>query len=119
MAVGAEGLPDPRYLRAVLALSMRGLPHAYRDVPADTGETIVIDVSGSSGGVWTLARERDRWTLSEGVPASETTHVRLDQDSAWQLLFNALPERDAARAARITGRAERAVPLLRARSVIV
>ncbi len=119
MAVGAEGLPDPKYLRAVLALSMRGLPHAYRDVPADTGETIVIDVSGPSGAAWTLARERDRWTLSEGVPASETTRVRLDQDSAWQLLFNALPQRDAARAARITGRAELAVPLLRARSVIV
>jgi uncharacterized protein (TIGR03083 family) len=119
MAVGAEGPDDPRHLHAVLALSMRGLPHAYRDVAANIGETIVIEVSGPSGGAWTLARQRDRWTLLLGVPASETTRVRLDQDSAWQLLFNALPEPDAARVASITGRAELAAPLLRARSVIV
>jgi uncharacterized protein (TIGR03083 family) len=119
MAVGAEGLRDPRYLHAVLALSMLGLPHAYRDVAAAVGETIVLEVSGPSGGLWTLARVRERWTLAEGVPASETTHVRLDQDAAWQLLFNALPEAAAARAVQVTGRAALAAPLLRARSVIV
>lgn len=119
MAVGAGGLSDPRYLNAVLALSMRGLPHAYRDVPAAVGETIVLEVSGPSGGLWTLARVRDRWTLAEGAPASETTRVRLDQDAAWRLLYNALPEADAARAVQVTGRPELAAPLLRARSVIV
>jgi hypothetical protein len=45
--------------------------------------------------------------------------VGLDQDAAWQLLFNALPEAEAARAVQVTGRAELAAPLLRARSVIV
>lgn len=119
MAAGAGTLSDPRYLHAVLALSVRGLPHAYRDVPAVAGETLVIDVSGPSGGAWTLVRDRDRWTLSQGEPASETARVRLDQDAAWRLLFNALPEADAARAAQVTGRAELVAPLLRARSVIV
>ncbi len=119
MAVGAAGLADPRYLHAVLALAMHGLPHAYRDVPAATGETIAIEVSGPSGGAWTLAHAGDRWALFEGVPDSPTAGVRLDEDAAWQLLFNALPEAAAARAARITGRADLAAPLLRARSVIV
>jgi len=119
MAVGAEGLPDPRYLHAVLALSMRGLPHAYRDVPAAAGETLVIDVSGPSGGVWTLVRAGERWTLSEGMPDAVTTQVTLDQEPAWQLLFNALQEHVASRAVRVAGRAALAVPLLRARSVIV
>lgn len=119
MAVEAEDLPDPSYLHAVLAVSMLGLPHAYRDVAAAVGETIVLEVSGPSGGVWTLARVRDRWTLAQGAPAAETTRVRLDQDAAWRLLFNALPEADAARAVEVTGRAELAAPLLRARSVIV
>jgi uncharacterized protein (TIGR03083 family) len=120
LAVGDAGLPDPRYLHAVLAVSMRGLPHAYRGLPADRGDTIVIEVSGPSGGIWTLAREGDRWSLGQGAPAArETTRVRLDQDAAWRLLFNALEEPDAARAARISGRADLAAPLLRARSVIV
>ena len=119
IAVGAEALSEPRYLHAVLALSMRGLPHAYRDVSAATGESIVIDVSGPSGGVWTLTRERDRWTLSEGGPPAETTRVRLDQEAAWRLLYNALPEPEAGRAVHVTGRTGLVAPLLRARSVIV
>lgn len=119
MALGADSLPDPRYLHAVLALAMRGLPHAYREVDAAAGETVVIDVAGRAGGEWTLVREGDRWTLAEGAPDGETTRVRLDQDAAWRLLFNALPETEARRAARVAGREELAAPLLRARSVIV
>lgn len=119
MAVGSENLPDPRYLHAMLALAMRGLPHAYRDVLADPGAAVVIDVSGPSGGLWTLVREGERWTLAEGTPAAEATRVRLDADAAWRLLFNALPPPEAERVARVTGRAELAAPLLRARSVIV
>jgi uncharacterized protein (TIGR03083 family) len=119
LAVGADGLSDPRYLHAVLALSMRGLPHAYRDVSATAGESIVIDVRGPSGGAWTLVREGDRWTLSDGTPDRETARVRLDQEAAWRLLYNALPEAEAGRAVLVTGRTELAAPLLRARSVIV
>ncbi len=119
MAVDAGGLTDSRYLHAVLALSMRALPHAYRDVQADTGDTIVLVVDGPSGGVWTLARERDRWTVSQGRTDGATTQVQLDQDAAWQLLFNALPETDLERTVQITGRAALAAQLLRTRSVIV
>jgi uncharacterized protein (TIGR03083 family) len=119
MALGAESLADPRYLHAVLALSVRGLPHAYRDVAAAEGQTVVIEVSGQAGGEWTLSRTGDRWTLADGAPDGEAARVRLDQDAAWRLLFNALREAEAARAAQITGRAELAAPLLRARSVIV
>jgi uncharacterized protein (TIGR03083 family) len=119
MAVGADPLPESRYLRAVIDIAARGLPHAYREVPAESGQNVVVDVSGPAGGRWTLVRERDRWTLLSGEPASETARVRLDQDAAWKLLFNALPEAEAAHATSITGRAELAGPLLRARSVIV
>jgi uncharacterized protein (TIGR03083 family) len=119
MAVGADPLPESRYLHAVIDIAARGLPHAYREVPAEPGQTVVIDVSGAAGGRWTLLRERDRWTLLSGEPASATARVRLDQEAAWKLLFNALPEADAAHAVSISGRAELAGALLRARSVIV
>jgi hypothetical protein len=62
MAVGAPSLDDPRYLKAVIEIAVRGLPHAYRDVPAADGETLVVDVSGPSGGVYTLTRSGERWT---------------------------------------------------------
>jgi uncharacterized protein (TIGR03083 family) len=119
MAVDASSLPDSRYLAAVIDIAVRGLPYAFRDVPAEHGQTILIDVHGASGGQWTLMRDIEKWTLSRGAPSAATTRVRLDDDVAWRLLFNALPETEAAGALQIEGRPGLANALLRARSVIV
>jgi uncharacterized protein (TIGR03083 family) len=119
MAVGADAPADPRYLGAVIDIAMRGLPHAFRDVLTDHGHTVAIDISGPSGGQWTLSRDEHNWTLWRGHPPTPTTYVRLDDDAAWKLLFNALSERDAAHAVHIEGRTDLGRALLRARSVIV
>jgi uncharacterized protein (TIGR03083 family) len=119
LAVGAGGLDDPRYLRAVIEVAVRGLPHAYRDVPADPGDAVLLEIGGPSGGRWTLVRDSQAWTLWRGEPAAATAHIRLDEDAAWKLLFNALHGPDAERAVRIGGRVELGRALLQARSVIV
>jgi uncharacterized protein (TIGR03083 family) len=119
MAVGAEGLPDRRYLAAVIDVAVRGLPHAFRDVSAEPGETVVLDITGPAGNTWTLLRETDRWTLWRGEPSAITTRIHLNDDAAWKLLFNALPASEAVHALRIEGRADLAAALLHARSVIV
>ena len=119
MAVGAPSLADPRYLRAVIAIAMRALPHAFRHVLAEPGDTVMVDVAGPAGGQWTLTREPDRWVLSGGAAPAANTTIHVQDAAAWKLLFNALSEADAITAVRVDGRAELAVPLLRARSVIV
>ncbi|MDQ3347507.1 MAG: maleylpyruvate isomerase N-terminal domain-containing protein [Acidobacteriota bacterium] len=119
MAVDAQPLPDPRYLRAVLEIVVRGLPHAYRDVAAAASATLVLDVSGEAGGQWTLVRNADRWTLHAGAPPLFTARVSLSDEALWKLLFNAVPERDAAGLMKVEGEHALAAPLVRARSVIV
>jgi uncharacterized protein (TIGR03083 family) len=119
MAVGTDSLPDPRYLHAVIEIAVRGLPHAYRNVAAETGDTVLLDVIGPAGGQWTLLREGLRWTLAQGEPASPTTRVRLDDEAAWKLLFNALPDIEVSQAVSVSGRTDLASALLHARSVIV
>ena len=119
MAVGADALADPRYLGAVLDVAVRGLPHGFRDVPAEPGQTVAIDISGPSGGRWTLFREEQRWTLLRGMAPESDGHVRLDEETAWKLWFNALSGSDAARAVAVEGPAEIRRAILRARSVIV
>ena len=119
MAVGADPLADSRYLQTVIDVAVRGLPHAFRDVPAEPGDTVVIDISGAGGGQWTLSRETRSWTLSRGEPPSSSARIRLDDEAAWKLLFNALPEKDFASAVQIEGRVELAAGLLHARSVVV
>lgn len=43
----------------------------------------------------------------------------MSDETAWRLLFNGFPVRDATRRVELTGDAALAAPLLRARSVIV
>ncbi len=119
IAVGAAPLADPRYLAAVIDVALRGLPHAFRDVPAEAGQTIAIDIRGASGGRWTLSRGTERWVLLRGEPLSATACLRLDDDAAWKLLFNALSATQAAEAIRVEGRIDLARAFLNARSVIV
>ena len=119
LAVDAPQLDDPRFLAAVLDVAMRGLPHAFRDVPAADGDAIAIAIDGASGGRWTLSREPARWTLWRGEPDAPVARLRVSDDAAWRLLFNALPDRAAADAVHVEGRADLGRAFLRARSVIV
>jgi uncharacterized protein (TIGR03083 family) len=119
IAVGAPPLPDSRYLKAVLEISVRALPHAYRAVDAGDGTTIAVLVDGPAGGSWTLRRDADRWTLWSGTPDRVDASARLSDDAAWRLLYNALPHAQASAAIAADGRTDLIAPLLRARSIVV
>ena len=119
LAVGAASLTDARYLRAVFEIAVRGLPYAYRHVEAETGRTVVIEVSGAAGGTWTLTREATHWTILSGEPPVATARIRLSDDTFWKLLFNASATDEAEKAIHVDGQLELATPLIHARSVIV
>jgi len=118
-AVGAPPLPDPRWLHAVLLIALRGLPHAYRDVPVAPGQSVTIEVSGAAGGVWTLRRDETIFRLWAGEEGGEAARVTMSDDTAWRLLFNALPPGRADALVARSGDPALSAPLLRARSVIV
>jgi uncharacterized protein (TIGR03083 family) len=90
-AVGAPPLTQPRFLRPVLRTLIRGVPFWYRDIPASTGETVLIKITGASGGSWTLCRDQENWCLRDGEPdercqtdardAGEPTAARTSADA--------------------------------------
>ena len=98
---------------------MRALPHAYRDVGAGSGATLTIEIAGASGGMWTLRKDADRWSLWVGAEPEATARVRMTDDTAWRLLFNALSPDRAAALLSVSGDGALVAPLQRARSVIV
>lgn len=119
IAVGAPSLPDPRFLRAVIEIAVRGLPHAFRGVTAEPGQALVLDVTGPAGGRWTVSRGASGWAILQGEPLRAAARVRLSDETAWRLLFNALGGDEAATAVEIAGETALVGPLLHARSVIV
>ena len=120
LAVGAPSLVAPRYLRAMLEVSLRGLPHAYRDLQTPAGTSVVIAVHGPAGGLWTLVREAGRWEVRAGCAETPGASVRISDEQLWRLLSNGLTRANAAAAAvEIEGDRTLVEPLLSARSVIV
>jgi uncharacterized protein (TIGR03083 family) len=120
LAVGAEALADPRYLHAVLNVALRGLPHAFRAVAAESGDTITLDITGAAGGQWSLVRTYDdTWALQAGATPEPAARVTMSDDAAWRLLFNALPESEARQVVQVEGRADLVEALFKARSVLV
>src|SRR6476659_980979 len=89
-AVGAGPWPDPRWVRVVLQIAMWACPPAYRDVPAASGASVAIRITGRAPGTWTLHRRDSGWTIDEGDAAAPDTTVTMADETAWRLLFNAL-----------------------------
>ena len=119
MAVGAPSLSDPRYLAAVLDVALRGLPHAFRNLQAEAGQHVVIDISGPSGGRWTVSYDGRRWELFRGEASAAVARIGLADEAAWKLLFNASNAQDGGDAVRVEGPPEFSRAFLHARSVIV
>ena len=119
LAVGAPPLAEPRYLKAVLDVSLRVLPHAYRDVVAREGAAVAFEVTGSAGGMWTLKRDADRWTLWSGRPDRVDARVTVSDDVAWRLLYNGLPAAEIPAQIAVEGSSDLAVPFFGARSIVI
>jgi uncharacterized protein (TIGR03083 family) len=118
-AVGAPGLLQRRWLHPLLDLSVRAFPRAYEGVDAAPGTAVVFQVDAEGENAWSVVRDASGWQVLRGAADDAATHVRTDADTAWRILYHALPP-DAARVrVSITGDAALAEPMLRARSVMV
>lgn len=104
-ASGRPGLVEPRWLRPVIEISLRALPHAFRRLEAQPGATLELRIERASGGEWTLVREAERWRLGLGSPAPGTASARvtLSEDTAWRVFFKALARQEALERVRIEG----------------
>jgi hypothetical protein len=118
-AVGAPGLFQPRWLDPLLDLSVRAFARAYQELSAPAGSAVGFEVRGEPPRAWSVVRAASGWVVMRGRAEQPAASVQADADTAWRLLYNALPP-DAARA-RLTTAGDPALlePLFRARSVMV
>ncbi|HET6228441.1 MAG TPA: maleylpyruvate isomerase family mycothiol-dependent enzyme [Longimicrobiaceae bacterium] len=118
-AVQVPGITSREWLHPVLDMSVRALPHAFRDVAGVPGESLEVQITGDPGGTWTLLRDTDRWTLYEGSNAAPSACARLSADTAWRIFFNGIPPAEAASRIELSGVARIGERLAHVRSVMV
>jgi uncharacterized protein (TIGR03083 family) len=117
-AVGAPGLNQRAWLHPVLDIFVRALPFTYRKVEAPAGRSVLFEVSGEAGGVWSLVRSPDAWQLYVGSDPAAASRVSLDQSVAWKLFSKGLSAEDARRSIRIEGDPTLGYPVLSSLAVM-
>jgi uncharacterized protein (TIGR03083 family) len=85
LATDRPGLMIPELYHPVLDCFLRGLPHAFRDVAAPAGTTIMVEISGDCGGRWSLAKGPLVWSLVRKPETEYRTRVTIPQELAWRL----------------------------------
>ena len=121
-AVQAGPFREARWLRAVLEIAMHALPAAYTREPDVPGGMLVVNVTGPSGGTWTLQKSDGTWSCEEGARGrgrAMTTTVTLSDQTAWRLLFNALHSSDLGGLVEVDGDRALALPLFRTRALVI
>jgi len=102
-AVNAPPLTARKWLHPVLDTLLRALPHTYRDVNANEGTCVMVEITGEAGGEWTLVREEAAWSLYAGASGEPVCRVVLDQDTAWRRMTKGLTEEQALARMEIVG----------------
>jgi uncharacterized protein (TIGR03083 family) len=117
-AVGRAGLTGPRFLAPVLATFARALTVSLRETQAPAGTAVHLQITGASGGAWTVVRVDAGWVLYSGTPDAAAASVTLDEIMAWRLFTRGLTPREAARHARLDGDAALGQRLLHTVAII-
>lgn len=96
LATKRPGIMTPDLYRPVLDCFVRGLPHAYRDVDATAGTSLLLEISGDCGGRWLLSRGSTQWGLVEPSGEEFASRVTIPQELAWRVFTKGI-DRDTAR----------------------
>ena len=82
---------------------MRGLPFAYRQVAAEPGSLVQINVSGECGGSWYLLREDRGWQLVDHLCGDKVSEVTIPQEIAWLVFTKGIERQTAAAQTQVQG----------------
>lgn len=106
-AVGKESeLYTKEFYGPHLETSMRALPHHYRNVTGNNGETIQFDITGEGGGIWNLYRENNQWILVKENTTQPISKVTIDGAIAWRLFTKGISKQEARNHVQIEGNQE-------------
>lgn len=101
---GEDELLTPTLYQPFLATCMRALPHHYRYLSAEPGQTLRFTVTGAGGGIWFLQYTGARqWELQERSAAPMVAVVTIEGAVAWRLFTKSLPRAQAEACVQITG----------------
>ncbi|MFN5646522.1 MAG: maleylpyruvate isomerase N-terminal domain-containing protein [Sphingobacteriales bacterium] len=82
---------------------MQGLPHTYREVKANDGNTLEIVVSGEAGGLWQLKMLASGWKLLDKPETILSGEITMSPSTAWKLFTKGMSIEEARQQVQVSG----------------
>jgi uncharacterized protein (TIGR03083 family) len=103
LAAQRPGIMTRELYYPVLDCFLRGLPYSYRNVSAPAGTSVLVEISGDCGGIWTLSRTGEGWRFVERIPEAVACRVVLPEEIAWMLFTKGIDRETVVQQSTIEG----------------
>ncbi|MDX5478592.1 MAG: maleylpyruvate isomerase N-terminal domain-containing protein [Cyclobacteriaceae bacterium] len=84
-AVGKQGIMTKELFYPFMDILMFALPNTFKNVTAETGTMVSIQISSKIGGRWNIVKGTDGWILNKNIDINPHAMVIIDPDTAWKL----------------------------------
>jgi uncharacterized protein (TIGR03083 family) len=118
LAVDKPGIMTRTLYHPVLDCFMRALPHAYREVPANSGSMAQFDISGDCGGSWFLYRHGREWILNSSPIGTQISRTTIPQEIAWRSFTKGIDPNAARAQVQVDGDEEIGLRILKMVSIL-
>jgi uncharacterized protein (TIGR03083 family) len=118
LAVNQPGIMTREFYFPVLDCFLRGLPHAYRDVPGKPGTFAQFKISGECGGSWYLFRDGGVWKLIASAAGEKISETTIPQEIAWRIFTKGIALDEARAEVRVTGEEAVGLHILKMVSIV-
>lgn len=84
-AVGKPGIMTRELYFPFIDTLMNAFPHTFRDVNAETGTVVSIEVATDIGGIWSIIKTENGWNLDKSNNLQANAKLLIDPETAWKL----------------------------------
>jgi uncharacterized protein (TIGR03083 family) len=102
-AVGKPGLMTRTLFYPFINTFMQGLPYTYRDVVANEGTAICVNITSDIGGTWYLVKQQEAWNIAYSIENEPAATVWIAPDIAWKRFSKGIAAAQAYKDVAISG----------------
>ncbi|MBN1397233.1 MAG: maleylpyruvate isomerase N-terminal domain-containing protein [Bacteroidetes bacterium] len=95
LAVNKPGIMTKELYYPVLDTFMRALPYHYRNIKAEDGKMIQLNITGNCGGSWYLYRDKNKWHLIKNPSGEKITDISIPGEITWRIFTKGIDRQSA------------------------
>jgi hypothetical protein len=84
-AVGKQGIMTKEFFYPFVDTFMFAFPHTFRDISAENGTIVSIEVSTELGGIWSIVKTDKGWDLDKSKNLYPTSKIIIAPETVWKL----------------------------------